>query len=173
MVLFTVDTAVAAFSKPNIVLVFVDDWRHADVSFRNPIISTPNFQDLADNGLILNRHLMSTTASSTTVEKLQCIFATLVSENGDPLWGVLDIFFHSTLNEVNSGVSDYKSNWFISYQVHMSSGVIYRHVNAFREWYCEDSSAETVVYSKLDLANVLELLLVPCTLTMWAWPILI
>ena len=49
-------TTVQAVSKPNIVFVLVDDWGHADVSFRNPNISTPNFQDLADNGLILNRH---------------------------------------------------------------------------------------------------------------------
>ena len=42
--------------KPNLVFVLVDDWGHADVSFRNPAISTPNFQDLADSGLILNRH---------------------------------------------------------------------------------------------------------------------
>ena len=48
--------AAAASDKPNIVFVLVDDWGHADVSFRNPNISTPNFQDLADNGLILNRH---------------------------------------------------------------------------------------------------------------------
>ncbi len=48
--------AANAASKPNIVFVLVDDWGHADVSFRNPAISTPSFQDLADNGLILNHH---------------------------------------------------------------------------------------------------------------------
>ena len=43
-------------SKPNLVFVLVDDWGHSDVSFRNPAIKTPNFQDMVDNGLILNRH---------------------------------------------------------------------------------------------------------------------
>ena len=46
----------AASTKPNIVFVLVDDWGYADVSFRNPAISTPNFQDMKDNGLLLNRH---------------------------------------------------------------------------------------------------------------------
>ena len=43
-------------TKPHIVFVLVDDWGFADVSFRNPAIYSPNFQMLADNGLILNRH---------------------------------------------------------------------------------------------------------------------
>ena len=42
--------------KPNIVFVLVDDWGFADVGFRNPKIKTPNFNDLAKTGLILNRH---------------------------------------------------------------------------------------------------------------------
>ena len=46
----------SASTKPNIVFVLVDDWGFADVSFRNPAIYSPNFQMLADNGLILNRH---------------------------------------------------------------------------------------------------------------------
>lgn len=49
-------TRVLAANKPNIVFVLVDDWGHADVSFRNPAIYTPNFKDLAENGLVLNRH---------------------------------------------------------------------------------------------------------------------
>ena len=43
-------------SKPHIVFVLVDDWGYADVSFRNPAIHSPNFQKLADTGLILGRH---------------------------------------------------------------------------------------------------------------------
>ena len=43
-------------TKPHIVFVLVDDWGHADVSFRNPAIYTPNFKKLADSGVILNRH---------------------------------------------------------------------------------------------------------------------
>ena len=56
--LLAVDGSGAA-SKPNIVFVLVDDWGHADVSFRNPNISTPHFQGLADSGVILNRHYVS------------------------------------------------------------------------------------------------------------------
>ena len=46
----------SASTKPNIVFALVDDWGYADVSFRNPAISTPNFQMLAKTGLILDRH---------------------------------------------------------------------------------------------------------------------
>jgi len=53
--LASVLTVVTA-TKPNIVFVLVDDWGYADVSFRNPAISSPNFQDMAQNGLMLNRH---------------------------------------------------------------------------------------------------------------------
>ena len=46
----------ASTQQPHIVFVLVDDWGHADVSFRNPAIYTPNFKELADTGVILNRH---------------------------------------------------------------------------------------------------------------------
>ena len=42
--------------KPNIVFVLVDDWGFTDVGFRNPKVKTPNFDDLAKTGLVLNRH---------------------------------------------------------------------------------------------------------------------
>ena len=43
-------------AKPNIVFVFVDDWGYSDVGFRNPAVKTPNFDMLANTGLILDRH---------------------------------------------------------------------------------------------------------------------
>ena len=42
--------------KPNIVFVLVDDWGFSEVGFRNPKIISPNFDDLAKTGLVLNRH---------------------------------------------------------------------------------------------------------------------
>ena len=42
--------------KPNIVFVLVDDWGFAEVGFRNPKLKTPNFDELAKTGLLLNRH---------------------------------------------------------------------------------------------------------------------
>ena len=49
--------AIAAATKPNLVFVLVDDWGFADVSFRNPAISSPNLESLATKeGLILDRH---------------------------------------------------------------------------------------------------------------------
>ena len=47
---------VGSAKLPNIVFVLVDDWGFADVGFRNPAISSPNFDDLAKTGLVLNRH---------------------------------------------------------------------------------------------------------------------
>ena len=47
---------VATAKLPNIVFVLVDDWGFADVGFRNPAISSPNFDHLAKTGLVLNRH---------------------------------------------------------------------------------------------------------------------
>lgn len=46
----------ASTTKPHIVFVLVDDWGFADVGFRNPAIHSPNFDDLAKSGLLLNRH---------------------------------------------------------------------------------------------------------------------
>ena len=46
----------SAITKPNIVFVLVDDWGYADVSFRNPAILSPNFNMLAKDGIILDRH---------------------------------------------------------------------------------------------------------------------
>ena len=42
--------------KPNIVFVLVDDWGFSEVGFRNPMIKSPNFDELAKTGLILDRH---------------------------------------------------------------------------------------------------------------------
>ena len=47
---------VVAETKPNIVFVLVDDWGYSDVGFRNPAVLSPNFDMLAKNGLILDRH---------------------------------------------------------------------------------------------------------------------
>ena len=46
----------AQSTKPHIVFTLVDDWGYADVSFRNPAIYSPNFKNLADIGVMLNRH---------------------------------------------------------------------------------------------------------------------
>ncbi len=62
--------SITTAAKPNIVFVLVDDWGHADVSFRNPNISTPNFQDQADNGVILNRHYVFKYCSPSRVSFL-------------------------------------------------------------------------------------------------------
>ena len=43
-------------SKPNIVFVLVDDWGYSDVGFRNPAVLTPTFDNLAKDGILLDRH---------------------------------------------------------------------------------------------------------------------
>uniref|UniRef100_A0A1X7VXX9 Sulfatase N-terminal domain-containing protein n=1 Tax=Amphimedon queenslandica TaxID=400682 RepID=A0A1X7VXX9_AMPQE len=47
---------VATAKLPNIVFVLVDDWGFANVGFRNPAISSSNFDQLAKTGLVLNCH---------------------------------------------------------------------------------------------------------------------
>ena len=42
--------------KPNIVFVLVDDWGFSDVGFKNSKVMSPNFDDLAKTGLVLDRH---------------------------------------------------------------------------------------------------------------------
>ena len=57
-------------SKPNIVFVLVDDWGYADVGFRNPAIKTPNFDELAASGVLLNRHYVFKYCSSSRASLL-------------------------------------------------------------------------------------------------------
>ena len=57
-------------SHPNIVFILVDDWGFADVSFRNPAIHSPNFQKLAETGLVLDRHYVYRYCSPTRVSFL-------------------------------------------------------------------------------------------------------
>ena len=50
--------------KPNIVLLFVDDWGWADVGYRNPIFETPNINQLKDDGLDFTRAYIPTPTCS-------------------------------------------------------------------------------------------------------------
>ena len=54
--LVSVTDAKTQTKQPNIVFVLVDDWGFADVGFRNPTVSSPNFDWLAKTGLLLDRH---------------------------------------------------------------------------------------------------------------------
>ena len=56
--------------KPNIVFVLVDDWGFNEVGFRNSKIKTPNFDDLAKTGLVLNRHYVYMYCSSSRASLL-------------------------------------------------------------------------------------------------------
>ncbi len=56
VVSLTITYSTSRATKPNIVFVLVDDWGYSDVGFRNPGILTPNFDMLAKDGLILDRH---------------------------------------------------------------------------------------------------------------------
>ena len=50
--------------KPNIVLLFVDDWGWADVGFRNPIFETPNINQLRNDGIDFSRAYIPTPTCS-------------------------------------------------------------------------------------------------------------
>jgi len=55
----------AGQSKPNIVLILADDLGFNDVSWHNPIVLTPNLEDLARKGVILEDHYSQSTCSPT------------------------------------------------------------------------------------------------------------
>lgn len=50
--------------KPNIVLLFVDDWGWADVGYRNPLFETPNINQLKVESLDFNRAYIPTPTCS-------------------------------------------------------------------------------------------------------------
>jgi arylsulfatase A-like enzyme len=50
--------------KPNIVLLFVDDWGWADLEYRNPIFETPNINQLKKDGLNFTRAYIPTPTCS-------------------------------------------------------------------------------------------------------------
>lgn len=53
-----------AQEKPNIVLLFVDDWGWADVGFRNPKFHTPNIDQFKRDGLNFERAYIATPTCS-------------------------------------------------------------------------------------------------------------
>jgi len=50
--------------KPNIVLLFVDDWGWADIGYRNPLFETPNMNQLKTKSLDFNRAYIPTPTCS-------------------------------------------------------------------------------------------------------------
>ncbi|MGB5436526.1 MAG: sulfatase [Maribacter sp.] len=60
----TVHEKAMSTAKPNIVLLFVDDWGWADVGFRNPIFHTPNINQLKKDGLNFERAYIATPTCS-------------------------------------------------------------------------------------------------------------
>ncbi|MRI00103.1 sulfatase-like hydrolase/transferase [Kriegella sp. EG-1] len=56
--------ATVTSKKPNIVLLFVDDWGWADVGFRNTIFHTPNIDQLKKDGLNFERAYIATPTCS-------------------------------------------------------------------------------------------------------------
>ncbi len=74
-------TQEATPTKPNIVMLFVDDWGWADMGCRNDIYHTPNIDKLMSEGLNYTRGYVSTATSSpsrasliTGKEALRCGF---------------------------------------------------------------------------------------------------
>ena len=57
-------------TKPHIIFVLVDDWGFSDVGFRNPAVKSPNFDTLANTGLVLNRHYVFKYCSPSRVSFL-------------------------------------------------------------------------------------------------------
>ncbi|RKR12159.1 arylsulfatase A-like enzyme [Maribacter vaceletii] len=55
---------VAEVKKPNIVLLFVDDYGWSDVGYRNPIFNTPNLNKLKEDGLDFSRAYIPTPTCS-------------------------------------------------------------------------------------------------------------
>ncbi|TXG39095.1 sulfatase [Seonamhaeicola maritimus] len=60
----TIESSLKDSKKPNIVLLFVDDYGWADVEYRNPIFKTPNLNNLKKEGLDFKRAYIPTPTCS-------------------------------------------------------------------------------------------------------------
>jgi len=81
-------TAVAALtlplaaSQPNILFIFSDDHRHDLLGKKNPLISTPNLDSLADSGVRFDRAYVTTAICSPS--RAACLSGRYGSRNGVP-----------------------------------------------------------------------------------------
>ena len=53
---FSLLLAVSCQDKPNIIVILADDLGFEDIGYTNPDVLTPNIDDLARNGVILERN---------------------------------------------------------------------------------------------------------------------
>ena len=54
-----------AANPPNIIYILVDDWGYQDVGFRGSDILTPNMDQLAKDGVILDNHYVTPLCAPT------------------------------------------------------------------------------------------------------------
>ena len=96
--------------KPHIVFVLVDDWGYADVSFRNPAIYSPNFQILAETGLILDRHYVFKYCSPSRASFLTGRWPHHSHQWNPPQSGLVGVNINMTLLPAKLKTAGYKTH---------------------------------------------------------------
>ena len=97
-------------TKPHIVFVLVDDWGYADVSFRNPAIYSPNFQKLAQTGLILDRHYVFKYCSPSRASFLTGRWPHHTYQWNPPQSGLVGVNINMTLLPAKLKTAGYKTH---------------------------------------------------------------
>ena len=108
---FLAIAAATVNAKPNLVFVLVDDWGFADVSFRNPAISSPNFERLATKeGLILDRHYVFKYCSPSRASFLTGRFPHHAHQWNPPQSGLVGANINMTMIPAKLKTAGYKTH---------------------------------------------------------------
>ena len=75
----------ANLQKPNIILILADDFGYNDVGYHNPYVITPNLDDLANTGLILEQSYVQPVCTPTRSALLTGVYPYLIGRQGNPI----------------------------------------------------------------------------------------
>ncbi|GJM64290.1 sulfatase [Persicobacter diffluens] len=92
--------------KPNIVLLFVDDWGWNDVGYRNPLFDTPNINQLKSDGMDFSRAYIATPTCSpsrgsllTGKEPVRFQMVRHIPDGGEKVMRGADLEYHMHIKD--------------------------------------------------------------------------